>query len=438
MIKSLFISIGLFSSTYFAFSQSLPLLRANSEKISMRDGNSPLTRYWDHLSTTLKPVVYHINKANQTRTVVFYTDIDSIAFKVSPGRRYNFKVLLRKKDTCYAQLSTVFQSAIKNETSRKVNIADTVPFTLGPDHYIHIKGSINHSKQLDLIFDTGANVFILTDKGLPKSKVILDGTTENRGVGGFSTEKTSSSNSLELGKLHWKELPMLFYDYKGWLNADGVVGFNIFEDKIVEIDYDKGLLILHEKLPNIASSYSKLPTQHGPDGTFVKASLQNGKQIGSGWFLLDTGGSLTVAISGDFTQKYDLQHRLEITGYPQIIGTGSTVNKVQTAVLPGLNLAGFILEDVPVQFNLGKSGHYQKEGIIGNAVLKRFNVLIDYPNGKIYIKPNHLLHTRFTPLNWKKILSITAIGFAILAIGLILYFKQYLLRKLPRPQRSKQ
>lgn len=431
MIKFLFIAIGFLFSTHFAFSQSLPLIKANSEKISMRDGNSPLTQYWDHLSTKVKPVVYHINKANLTRTVIFYTDIDSIVFKVSPGKLYNFKVLLREKDTCYAQLSTVFQSPISNGTSHKSSSADTIPFVLGPDHYIHIKGSINHSQQLDLIFDTGANLFILTEKGLHKSKVILDGTTENLGAGGFSTEKTSSRNSLELGKLHWKELPILFYDYKGWLNADGVVGFNTFEDKIVEIDYDKGLLILHQKLPNITAAYSRLPTKHGPDGTFVEASLQKGSEIGSGWFLFDTGGSLTVAISGDFAEKYDLHHRLQITGHSEVIGTGSIVNKAETAILPGFSLAGFVVQNVPIQFNLGKSGYYEKAGIIGNAVLKRFNVLIDYPNGKIYIKPNHLLNTRFTPLNWKKILSITGIVITILAIGMFFYFKQRRLRKLP-------
>ena len=437
MIKSLFITLGLLSSMHFAFPQSMPLLKANSEKISMRDGNSPITWYWNHLSTRVKPVVYHIDKANRTRVVVFYTDIDSIAFKVSPGKLYNFQVLLRGKDTCYAQLSTVFHSPVKNDASGKHNSADTIPFNLGPDHYIHIKGSINHSGQLDLIFDTGANLFILTDKGLPKSKAILDGTTENCGVGGFSTEKTSSRNSLKLGKLYWKELPLLFYDYKGSLNADGVVGFNIFEDKVVEINYDKELLILHDKLPNTTSGYSRLLTKHGPDGTFVKASLEKRSQIGSGWFLLDTGGSLTVAISGDFAEKYNLQHRLEITGYSEIIGTGSIVNKAQTAILPGLNLAGFIVENVPVHFNLGKSGDYQKEGIIGNAVLKRFNILIDYPNGQIYIKPNHLLNTGFTKLNWKKVGSITAIGITILAIGILLYLKKCRLRKLLSLKKNK-
>ncbi|WP_118973621.1 pepsin/retropepsin-like aspartic protease family protein [Taibaiella koreensis] len=433
LVKSLFIAAGLLFTGHIAFSQSIPLIKANSEKIVIKDGDNPPSRYWDHLSIKVRPVVYHINKANQSRTVVFYTDIDSIAFKVAPGNQYNFKVLLRGRDTCYAQLSTVFQSPISNNAYGKSNHSDTIPFILGPDQYIHIKGSINSSQELDFIFDTGASYFVLTEKGLRKSTVVLDGFTENMGVGGLSTEKTSSRNNLQLGKLHWKGLPLLFYDYKGSLHADGIVGFNIFENKIVEIDYDKGLLILHQKLPATISGYSRLPTKHGVDGTFVECTLLKGSEIGRGWFLFDTGGSLAVAISGDFAEKYGLRRHLQVTGRSEVKGTGSNVNKAETAVLPGLSLAGFVVPNVPVQLNVGSSGYYESAGIMGNAVLKRFNTLIDYQNGIIYIKPNHLLNAPFAELAWGKIFSISAIGFSILGIGIFFHLKRRRLRRIASP-----
>ncbi|MBB6501107.1 retropepsin-like aspartic protease [Pedobacter cryoconitis] len=421
MIKSLLIALVLLFSGHLSFSQSLPLIRANSEKISIKDGNNPLTRYWDHLNGKVRPLVYSIDKTNQIRTVIFYTDIDSIAFDVFPGKLYNFNVLLRGKDTCHVQLSTVIQSSIHNASG--TSGADTIPFILGTDQYIHIKGKINHFRELDLIFDTGASLFVLTEKGLSKSKVILDGSTENQGAGGFSTERTSSRNHLELANLYWKDLPILFYDYKGGLNADGVVGYNVFEDKVVEIDYDKGLLIIHQNLPDLKKDYSELPARHSIEGTFVEATVQKDMNAAKGWFLFDTGGGLTVAVSGNFANKNDLHRRLAIMGYANVSGTGAVVNKTEIAILPELKLTGFVLRDVPVRLNVQNSDYYGKAGIIGNAVLKRFNTIIDYPHGKIYLKPNHLLNTSFEPLKWGRILGIAVIGILMLSVGAFLFVK---------------
>lgn len=422
MIKSFATAFVFLFIGHVAFSQSLPIIMANSEKISIKDGNNSPTRYWDHLNAKVSPVVYSINKTNQNRTVIFYTDIDSIVFNVSPGQVYDFKVLLRGKDTCYAQLSTVIQSLTHTNVSG-ISDADTIPFILGPDQYIHIKGKINRSQDLDLIFDTGASLFVLTEKGLKKSAVILDGYTENQGAGGFSTERTSSRNYLELANLHWKDLPILFYDYKGVLNADGVVGFNVFEDKAVEIDYDKELLIVHEKLPNVTTGYSSLAVQHSIEGTFVEATVQKGTDAAKGWFLFDTGGDLTVAISGSFANENNLRQRLTITGQVNVSGTGSIVNKTDFAISPEFKLAGLTVKDVPVLLNAGASDYYGRAGIIGNSVLKRFNTIIDYPHGTIYLKPNLLLNTSFESVNRGKILAPTAIAIVILSIGIFLFLR---------------
>ena len=421
MIKSLLIALVLLFSGHLSISQSLPLIRANSEKISIKDGNNPPTRYWDHLNRKVRPLVYNINKTNQSRTVIFYTDIDSIAFNVSPEKRYNFKVLLRGKDTCYVQLSTVIQSSIRNASGKSG--PDTIPFILGTDQYIHIKGEINHSHELDLIFDTGASLFVLTEKGLSKAKVILDGYSENQGAGGFSTERTSSRNHLEVANLHWKDLPILFYDYKGGLNADGVVGFNVFEDKVVEIDYDKGLLIIHQNLPDLKRGYSGLPARHSIEGTFVEATIQKGMDAAKGWFLFDTGGGLTVVVSGNFANKNNLHRRLTITGHANVSGTGKIVNKTEIAILPEFKLAGFVVRDVPAQLNIQNSDYYGRAGIIGNTVLKRFNTIIDYTHGRIYLKPNHLLNTSFEPLKWWRIFGIAVTGILILSVGAFLFIK---------------
>ena len=39
---------------------------------------------------------------------------------------------------------------------------------------------------------------------------------------------------------------------------DLILGWVAFEDKIVEIDYEKNILIIHQNLPELNSEYSKL------------------------------------------------------------------------------------------------------------------------------------------------------------------------------------
>ena len=72
--------------------QNLPLIKAKSNKISIKDGDEPITKYWDYLTTTIKPVVYNVSKINKKRQLTFYTDADSISFEISPGEKYDFKV----------------------------------------------------------------------------------------------------------------------------------------------------------------------------------------------------------------------------------------------------------------------------------------------------------------------------------------------------------
>lgn len=410
-------SFLLFVLTSFA-QTNIPLIKANSKKISIRDGDQSVTKYWDYLSTTIKPVVYNISKTNKKRHLVFYTDIDSIAFDISPNNKYDFKVLLHSKDTCYVQISTIIPRYYIN-CQNCVITTDSIPFTLGNDQYIHIKGKVNDSKTLDFIFDTGASCVLLTESGLKKAKIKLDGFTDNQGSGGFSIEQTSNANHLELSKLEWKNLPLLYINYKGSLKADGVIGFNIFEDKVVEIDYDKKLLIIHSQLPLNKAGYAKLEMHHDLNGSFIQATLNNGQKDSKGWFLFDTGGNLTVVVNADFSLSNKLFGTMKKLGSSQIEGTGKNIISSETVLLPRFKLMDNVLSDVPVLLqgsNVNTSGN---AGIIGNGVLKRFNVLIDYPDATIYLKPNSLFNTSFER-NDNRILKLLCFAgvFIILVIGL--------------------
>jgi membrane-associated protease RseP (regulator of RpoE activity) len=54
-----------------------------------------------------------------------------------------------------------------------------------------------------------------------------------------------------------------------------------------------------------------------------------------------------------------------------------------------MNLGASVLTAVPVSFFIS-GGHtdYGSNGLLGNEVLSRFNLIFDYPNERMFIKPN--------------------------------------------------
>lgn len=98
------IALILSLSTCFA-QQKLPLIKAGSTAVTIKDGYIIREGIWN-LSPDVKPDVYQAIASSGQKTVTFYTDIDSIAIRISPGNTYSFNILLNNKDTCLTQIST--------------------------------------------------------------------------------------------------------------------------------------------------------------------------------------------------------------------------------------------------------------------------------------------------------------------------------------------
>lgn len=79
----------------------IPVIKATSKKVDIRDGNIFKKAYWN-ISPKLKPDVYETTSKN--KKVTFYTDIDSISFVVKPDEKYNFIILLNNTDSALTQI----------------------------------------------------------------------------------------------------------------------------------------------------------------------------------------------------------------------------------------------------------------------------------------------------------------------------------------------
>ena len=366
--------------------ESLPVLRAHSTQVDIQDGDVLLKGAWT-VDPTVALDVYDVRRSALGKKVTFITDLGSLSFDVQPGRTYDFTLLLDDKVACPTRISTLTQG-FKRTATAPLSGPVTIPISISHGK-LHLQGRFNDSKPLDLIFDTGADIQVLYPSALRKgARLQFDGSVNNVGTGGRVLRRTSSDNHLEVGGLAWDHERVLYIE-KQADHADGIVGYPVFQDKVVELDFDRMLMIVHEVLPAHASGFTK--TAMPPAGTLtaVETGLGLGARRESGPLVLDTGGSGTLTVNAAFARAHGLSGAVRKLGNSTLGGVGPAVIRADLVLLPELTLAGQTLKNVPITVELPADGPPAPPGgALFMEVLSRFNLLFDYPRNEAYFKPN--------------------------------------------------
>lgn len=88
----------LFVQTIFA-QKKLPIIKANSTSVNIKDDNHLRKNAW-RIVPEEKLDIY----TTSAKKVTFYTDIDSISFKIKPKKQYDFIIVLNAKDSARTQI----------------------------------------------------------------------------------------------------------------------------------------------------------------------------------------------------------------------------------------------------------------------------------------------------------------------------------------------
>lgn len=379
MKQILIIALTCLSVTTFA-QKKLPIVKANAKtaKIYEEDG---LTKGWN-INLKAKPDIFTTSKLIKAKTVKFKTDIDSITLKIKPGEKKDFIVLLDGKDSCYTQIAS---PDIKNFGKIKPEIHDSIPLFINSESTIYVKSIFNQIDTLNLNFDSGTTELVFTNEVLKskvKSKPQLYNTTYNLKLGS-SDYKT---------KLYPAELT--------GAGTDGRFGWDLFDGKIVELNYDQNLMVVHSVMPkNVAKdkSFTKLNIKYFAELLLVESTIEQSGTKNTDWFLFDTGYHRTAMLDNDLlkTGKFPTD-KMEVI--KKVMMHGATGNEVPviTSNLQTLKLGKYNLKNLPVQLITGnKPLRGANIHILGNEVLKRFNTFLDFQNNAVYLKPNHFYNDAY-------------------------------------------
>ncbi|SFO76735.1 Aspartyl protease [Chitinophaga sp. YR627] len=361
----------LFSLTTKA--QRLPLIKAGNANAIITDG-AYVHLNWQ-LDPNAKPDIYYVNVPFRQSQVTLKTDQDSIRFNTKPGKVYDFITLLNGKDSCFIKIASIQDTLTQLSGNSTHPAPDTLPFELNGSR-IYLKGILNDSKTVNIQFDLGAGTTCVNRQVAEKLGLQFDGNTVVTNTQGTNETRTSSGNTLTIGTISWKTVRLVQVGNMQE-GEDLIIGNSLFREKIIEIDYDKKRMIIHQKLPVYSSRFKKQAVWFEQNRPKFQAVVVVGGKSYPFWFLFDTGRDATMALGSDFSRHEQLWQKLD----------SLTMVNGRKIVRLNAEIAGVVFPDIVTNAHPpDKPG--SRTTLFGNQILNHFNVILDNREGMLYLKPN--------------------------------------------------
>lgn len=284
--------------------------------------------------------------------------------------------------------------------SRFLTRFDFVQFTGG---VIILQGKLdNFPDTLNFILDSGSGGISLDSttaeyfhlKGVPSNRTI-------RGIAGIKNVSFLNDRVLHLPGLTIDSLNFHINNYEILTQVygeriDGIIGYSVLSRYIIKINYDSSYIEFWSrgslKYPKggylLKPVINTLPVQNlrVRDGT-----------IRSARFLYDMGAGLNLMLSTDFIKDSSLLGKKRKLYAKEAEGLGGKIEMSMT-VIKEIKLGPFKFKNVPIYifddvYNV--TSYPYLGGLIGNDLLRRFNVILNYEKRDIYLVPNSHFYDAF-------------------------------------------
>lgn len=255
---------------------------------------------------------------------------------------------------------------------------------------------------LNFILDTGSSGISLDSSTV--AYLGLEPTPTDRtirGIAGIRKVSFLFNRQLEFPGLMVDSLNFHINDYS-ILNAvygiqiDGIIGYAMLSRYIMKLDYDS--MKLHICTPGtiryprggylLKPYISQLVTQ--------PMRVKDGETVNSR-FLYDMGAGLCMLLSRDFVEDSSLLSRKRKRFVKEAEGLGGKID-MELTLVKEVKLGPYRFRNVPVlvfdDINNVTSYPYMG-GLVGNDILRRFNVILNYARGDIHIIPNRNYNETF-------------------------------------------
>ncbi|HVP07292.1 MAG TPA: aspartyl protease family protein, partial [Candidatus Acidoferrum sp.] len=276
---------------------------------------------------------------------------------------------------------------------------EPIPFNFDNDHII-FKVGVNKGKPMWWLLDTGADVNVVNTAHLADFGLETYGKTTTTGGGGsadygYARGATFVFPGVELRNQHVSILDQTGIERAYGMILGGILGYDFLSRFVVEIDYEKLLLTLHDSKNWEYRGSGFVVSITIDDGIpYADATISAGtKDAIPANMIIDFGAAETMTLTAPFVKANDLLIQA---------GTNSSVNKMaglenqffsQTNVRGRINrlvMGGLVVDSFPVNLSVNTKGAFAStsfSGTVGEGIYHRYHIYLDYARNRIILEP---------------------------------------------------
>jgi hypothetical protein len=253
----------------------------------------------------------------------------------------------------------------------------------------------NIPDSLNFILDTGSGGISLDSTTCAEFNIPLrPSDTTITGIGGVRKVSFAFDQTLNLPGLKMEHLNFHVNNYDVLSSVygekvDGIIGYSFFSRYIVKINFDSSMIYVYSPgridYPNdgtvLHPAFTNLPIQW--------LTIKDKKKTGFN-FYFDTGAGLCLLMSEKFAKDSGILLSKRKPVITQAEGMGGKL-QMRLTLVREVKIGPYKFKSVPTYLykdDYNVTAYPFTGGLLGNDLLRRFNMTINYPNHEIHLQPN--------------------------------------------------
>ena len=312
--------------------------------------------------------------------------------------------IITQKTACYLALAALYLCACADQQRQQQIPPGAIPIVY--TSYIFVQALVD-SVPANLLLDTGADNLYLDSLYYAASGFNYP-KTRRRSISGVGNSRQniliiddSLNFTFNNHQYRTSHVVVLMLKPAGGDYLDGLLGTSYFMHNVLQVDYDNGYIKTYSSHDSIdLSGYTRIPMRALDYSFTIPLSIKiNDTLTIHGDFAVDIGSPGTI-INSSVVQQYHLDQAIthKARYYTKYAGVGNDSDGYDF-IPDTVRLANhFAMQQPTVSYSIDTAGVLAADdhmGILGGNILSRFDLVFDFLDTALYLRPNSIYKSPF-------------------------------------------